>query len=122
MTQVVQSLKNIALFLFGVLMIIVGYRVNDAKAEAEKAKAPELPVKMQEPDAPVKVKAAEVPVNMKAPKIPVKAKTAKVPEKTRDIDKATPKKTETTLEKAKPEKASATKYKKEEPDSANATK
>ena len=86
--RLMQSIKNIGLFLFGVVLIVTGHKVNDAhaqaKADAEAAKTKEVVEKAKAQEAVEKTRATE------------KAKAA-------------PKKVRTTVEKAKPEKASASK-------------
>lgn len=87
MKQVMQSIKNVVLFLFGVVVIAAGYSVNDAHAQAKA-------------DAAEKARAEEVAAA----------------EKARIAEEAAKAKAKTSVEKAKPEKASASKYKKEKKD------
>jgi len=89
MTQVMQSIKNVVLFLFGVVMIVAGYSVNDAHAQAKA-------------DAAEKARAEE----------------AAAVEKARIAEETAKAKAKTTVEKAKPEKASASKYKKDKKEKA----
>mgnify|MGYP000358581100 CR=1 FL=1 len=93
MGRLTQSVKNVALFLFGVVLVAVGYRTNEAHAQA-KAEA-------------AKMEAAKV----EAEKLDAeKAKNAADKEKSKAKEKAKVKaKKKSKLEKAKPEKAHASK-------------
>ncbi|MBF0648475.1 hypothetical protein IR083_06570 [Dysgonomonas sp. GY75] len=130
MRNIIQNIKKITLFLFGVILIIWGYKVNaannTAKAEEEKDKATKevevLPVATTEKEEdkpqteqPAEPQAKEVkketPVNT-----PAKPKAAStVPAVKKEVEKKIeeePKKVEepkqTIIEKATPEEASGT--------------
>ena len=49
MKQVMQTIKNLVLFLFGVVMIVAGYRVNDAQAQAKARATVQAPLMGQVP-------------------------------------------------------------------------
>ncbi|SBV95127.1 hypothetical protein [uncultured Dysgonomonas sp.] len=130
MRNIIQNIKKITLFLFGVILIVSGYRVNaannTAKAEEEKDKATKevevLPIAATEKEddnpqteQPAEPQAKEVkketPVNT-----PAKPKAAStVPAVKKEVEKKIeeePKKVEepkqTIIEKAIPEEASGT--------------
>lgn len=130
MRNIIQNIKKTTLFLFGVILIVSGYKVNaannTAKAEEEKDKATQevevLPIASTEkedekPQAEQPLESQPKKVKKEAPvSTPTKPKTAptapavkKEPEKKASEE---PKKEEeskqTVIEKAKPEEATGT--------------
>lgn len=93
MTPVLRTIKNISLFLFGLVMIAAGYKVNDDQVQAKREAA--------------RVKAEEIAENARALEMAEMAKAQEMAEMARAADKGKPRKFKTTVEKAKPEQASA---------------
>ncbi|EGK02834.1 hypothetical protein [Dysgonomonas gadei] len=126
MRNIIQNIKKITLFLFGVILIIWGYKVNaannTAKAEEEKDKATKeveiLPVAAteKEEDKPQTEQPAEPQAKEVKKETPVKPKAVStVPAVKKEVEKKIeeePKKVEepkqTIIEKATPEEASGT--------------
>ncbi len=86
MTQTIQSIKKIGLFLLGVVTIVLGFKANVANAQTKPETA-----------------------EMKTPEIAEKMSTNEASGMASNTDKAANKKPETKLEKAKPERAHASK-------------
>lgn len=107
MTQLIQSIRNVGLLLFGVVMVATGYRVNDTRRQAQ-----------------AELEAA----NARALEIAEQARAQEAADRARAAEQTTQKKPRTTVEKAKPEMASATqqdeapKQKKGRAAKSNATK
>lgn len=103
MGRLTQSVKNVALFLFGMVLVVVGYRTNethaDAKAEAARMEAARIETEKLEAE---KAKNAAAVEDMEMGKKKADKEKAKAKEKARAKAKKKSK-----LEKAKPEKAHA---------------
>lgn len=122
MNNIIQILKRIGLFLFGVLLVIWGYKVNaanteeKAKDEKEKnTKEVEQPIVLPPADEP---KAEELPVKEEVKSLTAPAKVSPEKKKTEDVKpkaSATPqtKKSATAVE-SKKEKENQTEEKKVE--------
>lgn len=108
MGQVTQSIRNAGLFLFGMALIVVGYKVNEAAAQAKIEKA-ELEAANVESEKLKAQRAQETALmdGMEAGKKKTEKEKSKVREK--DKQKAKAKKKKSKLEKDKPEKAHASK-------------